>query len=172
MHKNQFEKIDPRPKRRMHKDNPYRIFSIGKDTPDPHYYIKFTDARDVEVCVELSRELFSYFDKCELADLSLLNEQDRHTDNTELTPYLMNILTNQSPDPLLEHAAKNDENRRLHMAIMMLPDKQRRRLLMHYWGGMSYEEMGEVEGCSKTAISYSIEIAKRKLKKLLEFFQK
>lgn len=58
------------------------------------------------------------------------------------------------------------------MAIMMLPDKQRRRLLMHYWGGMSYEEMGEAEGCSKTAISYSIETAKRKLKKLLEFFQK
>ena len=171
MQSKKFENKDHRPKRRMHKDNPYRIFSVGKDTSDPHYYIKFLDAQKVEVCVEITGELFAYFDKCELADLSLLNEQDRHTDNMELTPYLMNVLTNQPLDPLLEHMAKSDEAMRLHKAIMMLPDKQRRRLLMHYWGSMSYEQIGQIEGCTFQVVHRSIEKAIRNLKEILKNLQ-
>ena len=82
MEKIHLENIDPRPKRRIHKDNPYRIFSTGRATDDPHYYIKFPDAQGVEICVEISKELFDYFDRCELEDISLLNETDRHADKT------------------------------------------------------------------------------------------
>ena len=33
------ESIDPRPKRRKDKYNPYKIFTTGIDTPSPHYYL-------------------------------------------------------------------------------------------------------------------------------------
>lgn len=167
MEKIHSENIDPRPKRRLHKDNPYRIFSTGQATDDPHYYIKFLDAQGVEICIEISRELFDYFDNCELADLSMLNEYDRHADNTELSPYLLNIITNQSQDPLLDITAKSQEERELRMAIMMLPDKQRRRLLMHFWGGMTFDQIGAIEGCTRQAVIYSVEVAKKNLRKIM-----
>ena len=66
MKKNYFENIDPRPKRKMHRDNPYRIFSIGCNTEKPHYYVKFLDNLGVEICLEISKELFDFFDGCEL----------------------------------------------------------------------------------------------------------
>lgn len=54
-----------------------------------------------------------FFDNCELADLSLLNEYDRHIDKTELSPYLLNIISNQSQEPLLDITAKSLEAREL-----------------------------------------------------------
>ena len=167
MEKIHLENIDPRPKRRIHKDNPYRIFSTGRATGDPHYYIKFLDAQGVEICVEISKELFDYFENCELADLSLLNEYDRHTDKTELSPYLLNIITNQSQDPLLDITAKALEARELRVAISMLPEKQRRRLLMHFWGGMTFDQIGAIEGCTRQAVIYSVEVAKKNLRKIM-----
>lgn len=50
--------IDPRPKRRRDKDNPYEIFTVGIDTDTPHYYIRFRDGVSAEHCLEISRELF------------------------------------------------------------------------------------------------------------------
>ena len=134
MEKIHLENIDPRPKRNMHKDNPYRIFSIGYDTEKPHYYIKFLDNLGVEICLEISKELFDFFDRCELEDVAFMNEIKRHADKTELTPYLLNVLANQSMEPLFDLTAKKQETKELRMAIMMLPDTQRRRLLMYYGG--------------------------------------
>ena len=168
MEKIHLENIDPRPKRRIHKDNPYRIFSTGLATDNPHYYIKFQDAQEVEICVEVSKDLFDFFDNCELEDLSLLNESDRHLDKTELSPYLLNVITNQSQDPLLDLTAKSQEERQLRMAIMMLPDKQRRRLLMHYWGNMTYKQIAKIEGCAFQVVQRSIEKAKINLKNILQ----
>ena len=79
--------IDPRPKRRKDKDNPYEIFTVGIETDNPHFYISFTDGQGVKVCMEIEKELYELFDKYELDDLSFLNEQDRHyylrSDNDE-----------------------------------------------------------------------------------------
>lgn len=41
--------IDPRPKRRKDKDNPYEIFTVGIETDNPHFYISFTDGQGVKV---------------------------------------------------------------------------------------------------------------------------
>ncbi len=39
------ENIDPRPKRRKDRDNPYTIFSTGTGSDEPHYYLSFRDGR-------------------------------------------------------------------------------------------------------------------------------
>ena len=35
--------IDPQHKRRKSKDNPYTIFTTGRNTHDPRYYLSFRD---------------------------------------------------------------------------------------------------------------------------------
>ena len=50
--------IDPRPKRRKDKDNPYEIFTTGLGTAQPHYFLAFVDSTGVEQCMEIDKALF------------------------------------------------------------------------------------------------------------------
>lgn len=168
MKKNYFENIDPRPKRKMHRDNPYRIFSIGCNTEKPHYYVKFLDNLGVEICLEISKELFDFFDGCELKDLSFINEIDRHAAKIELTPYLLGAISDESVEPMFDCIAKNQKVKALRVAIMILPDKQRRRLLMYYWGDMTYTQIAAIEGCSFQSVMKSLNAAKKNLKVMLK----
>ena len=52
----------------------------------------------------------------------------------------------------------------LHKAIDMLPEVQRRRLLLYYFGGYTYEQIAQMEGCTKMAVKFSIDIAIKKLR--------
>ena len=44
-HPNQYDK---RPKRRRDKDNPYELFTVGIETPEPLYFIRFKDGEGNE----------------------------------------------------------------------------------------------------------------------------
>ena len=47
----------------------------------------------------------------------------------------------------------------LHKAIAALPEIQRRRLVLYYFGDYTYEQIGEMEGCTHQAINKSINAA-------------
>ena len=49
-------------------------------------------------------------------------------------------------------------------AIDMLPEVQRRRLLLYYFGGYTYDQIAQMEGCTKMAVKFSIDIAIKKLR--------
>ena len=55
----------------------------------------------------------------------------------------------------------------LHRAITQLPEKQRRRLVLYYFGGCTYEQIAEMEGCTHPAVMKSISAALEKLKNFL-----
>ena len=50
----------------------------------------------------------------------------------------------------------------------MLPAIQKRRLVLYYFVGLTYEQIAEMESCSFQAIAKSVTTAEKKLKKLLE----
>ena len=77
--------IDPRPKRRRAKDNPYEIYTVGIHTDQPHYFIAFTDYGGVHHEIEIDKALFETLNRFELDDLSFLNEVDNHYERSELT---------------------------------------------------------------------------------------
>ena len=55
----------------------------------------------------------------------------------------------------------------LYRAIARLPDKQRRRLTLYYFGEFTYEQIAEMEGCAFQVIARSIKAAEKNLKKFL-----
>ena len=81
---------DQRPKRRIDKDNPYRLFTVGAASNEPHYFIQFKDGAGLEHCLEIERPLFDLFDQFELDDLSYMNEVDRHHEASEQTEASIN----------------------------------------------------------------------------------
>ena len=53
----------------------------------------------------------------------------------------------------------------LHKAIATLPEVQRRRLLLYYFGNMTYQEIAKLEGCKHPAVMKSVKAAIETLKK-------
>ena len=82
--------VDPRPKRRKNKDNPYELFTTGLGTSQPRYYLAFMDSTGTEQCMEIDKTLFDVFDRFELDDISFMNEVDRHYEQSEQTEQSLN----------------------------------------------------------------------------------
>ena len=162
------ENIDPQPKRRKDQGNPYQIFTVGIHTAHPRYYLSFVDSEGVKQCIEVSKALFDTFDRFELDDLSFLNEVDKHYEHSELTDASLNARAAIEPESVEEIAMQHLQNERLHHGIAALPEKQRQRLILYYFGGLTYEQIAEVEGCQHQTVQESVCAALKNLKKFLK----
>ena len=94
-----------------------------------------------------------------------LNEVDRHYEQSELTEGSLYDRAVHRPETVEESVMRNLEYQQLHKAISELPETQRRRLCLYYFDGLTYEQIGELEGCTKRAVKFSVDIAVEKLKK-------
>lgn len=161
--------IDPRPKRRKDKDNPYEIFTTGLGTVQPHYFLSFMDGAGVEQCIEIDKALFDAFDRFELDDISFMHKVDKHYERLEQTEESLHKRAFHSPVSVEELVTRQIEEDDLHRAIAQLPEKQRRRLVLYYFGELTYEQIAEMEGCTKRAVKFSVDIALSSLKKFFDF---
>lgn len=161
------EHIDPRPKRRKDQNNPYKLLTVGIDTEEPHYYVSFTDSQGVQICKEIDKVLFDVLDQFELYDLSVLNEIDNHYEQSELTEESLSTRAAVQQVPLDELVFQKLQHQKLHKAISKLPELQRRRLVLYYFGGYTYKQIACMEGCSKVAVKYTIDKAIDTLKKII-----
>lgn len=167
MDANHPKNIDPRPKRRTDKNNPYEIFTVGINTDHPHYYLSFVDSSRVKQCMEIDKALFDAFDEFELDDLSFLNEMDRHYEQSEQSEQSLNRRAVKRQESVEETVFRRVEVDKLHQAIAKLPEKQRRRLVLYYFGEFTYEQIAEMEGCTIMPVKRSIDAAIENLKKFL-----
>ena len=158
---------DPRPKRRKDKDNPYEIFTTGLGTAQPHYFLAFVDSTGAELCVEIDKALFDAFDRFELDDVSFMNEMDRHYERSEQTEQSLNQRAAQPQKSVEDTVFQRVEIETLRQAIAMLPEKQRSRLVLYYFGGFTYEQIAEMEGCKYQTVQDTIYAALKNLKKFL-----
>ena len=104
------------------------------------------------------------FDRFELEDKSYLNYFDRYIEHSELTE--------SSPDERAVSKSESVEdivycricNERLYYAIAALPQKQSRRLVLHYFYNLTYEQIAMLEGCAPMPVKRSIDRAVKKLR--------
>lgn len=150
------------PNRKKDKLNPYTL-SIENDT----YYIAFTDGQGVFHKQEISIELYAAFNSFELDDISHMNVASRHLEQSELTEETLNQRIATPPEPVEDHVYRRIMYDRLHKAIAQLPAIQRRRLLLYYFGGYTYQQIAQMEGCKHPAIMKSVAAAEKRLAKLL-----
>lgn len=166
--KNQYpEKRDSAPKRRKAQDNPYELFTVGIHTDHPHFFAQFIDGTGEMRCVEVSRSIYAALDRFELDDLSFLNEVDNHYEHSDLTESTLHQRAALHQESVEDTVMKHIQSENLHKAIATLPVLQRRRLVLYYFGDYTYEQIGEMEGCSHQAISKGVNAAISNLKNIL-----
>ena len=159
--------LDPRPKRRRDEDSPYEIYTAGINTAHPRFYLFFKDGGGVKRWMEIDKALFDTFNEFELDDLSFFNEVDRHYEQSEVTEATLNRRAAKPQESVEETISQRIEVDKLHQAIAQLPEKQRRRLVLYYFGELTYEQIADMEGCSHPAVIKSISSALKKLKNFL-----
>ena len=151
------------PNRKKDKSNPYTL-SIENDT----YYISFIDGQGVFHKQKISAELYATFNHFELDDISQMNEASRHLTESDGGE---EPLSNRIADPaenVEDHVYHRIMYQKLHKAIAQLPDIQRRRVLLYYFGGYTYAQIAEMEGCKHPAIIKSVRSAEKNIKKLFQ----
>lgn len=154
------------PKRRKDKYNPYTIGT----TEDGRHWLTFSDGQSDQHHFEISAAVFELLDSFELDDLSYLNELDRHYEQSELTEASLYDRAVHRPATVEESALQSMEYAKLHRAISELPEIQKRRLILYYFQGLTYEQIAGMEGCTKRAVKFSVDIAVEKLKKFFKNF--
>lgn len=160
--------IVKQPKRRKAKDNPYTIYKICYENEQIKYYLAFVDGNGVKQCIEVNQELFTAFDEFELEDISFLHKIERHYERLEMTEnelYKKALICQKSIE---EIALQNIDMDKLKQAIKLLPDIQRRRLTLYYFGGYTYKQIAIMDNCTIMAVKHSVDIAVKKLKKFFE----
>ena len=150
------------PNRKKDKSNPYTL-SIENNT----YYITFTDGQGVFHKQEISMELYAAFNSFELDDISQINEASRHLTEADAGEEPLGHRIADPSEPVEDHVYRRIMYQELHKAIAQLPEIQRRRVLLYYFGGYTYEQIAEMEGCKHPAIIKSIRAAEKNLKILL-----
>ena len=154
------------PKRRKDKYNPYTIGT----TEDGRHWLTFSDGQGNRHHFEISAAVFELLDSFELDDLSYLNEVDRHYEQSELPEASLYDRAVHRPATVEESTLQSMEYAKLHRAISELPEIQKRRLILYYFQGLTYEQIAGIEGCTKRAVKFSVDIAVEKLKKFFKNF--
>lgn len=162
------ENIEKRPKRRRSKDNPYIIYAKKGDGEIFKYYVSFKDAQGGFVCVEVEKEIFDAFDRFELDDLSYLNEVERHYKLSEIPDDFLSACLDQNNEAVEDVVFMKIMKEKLRTAINRLSKLQRRRLVLYFYEGYTYEQIAKIEGCTKTAVKFSIDIVMKKIKTLID----
>ena len=150
------------PIRKKDKMNPYTL-SIEDDI----YYISFTDGQGIFHKQEINKDIYAIFNKFELEDISWMNEVNRHLVEKGSTEESLGQILADSSEQVEDLVCRRIIYQELHSAISQLPEIQRRRVLLYYFGGYTYEQIAQIEGCKHPAIVKSVALAEKNIRKSL-----
>ena len=152
-----------------YKDYPYELH-IEKKNEKERYFISFADVNREKMTVEISQSLYLEFATFRKDYKRNENFWDRHIEQITMTDYALYSRLRSIPlsveDIVSEHLLQEE----FESVIRHLPEKQRRRFLLHYEHGLTFERIALIEGCSKTAVKHSIDKAKDEIRKKLKNF--
>lgn len=134
-----------------------------------HYFVSFLDGQNIHRKIEVSNTIFLELNESIKVSRNLTRFDERHIEKSEQkeeTLYSRALHYQKGVEDIIIDMELSNS---LRNAIANLPDIQRRRFILYYEFGFTYEKIAETEGCSIRAIKYSVDIAKEKI---IKFFKK
>lgn len=150
--------------------NPYKL-RIEIVQEEKHFYVSFLSSEkekvETEVTAAIAEMLFQKFVRTER---NLKRSDERNLEHSELTEQALHQRALHQPKPLEDEVFTKLQKELLWKAIETLPNIQRRRVILYYFEGFTYEQIARIEGCSFRAVKYSVDCAKDKLKNIFKIF--
>jgi len=107
-------------------------------------------------------------DLLEQADRQIRSQrrQDRRR-HTEYVDGLTDTTTVLPQEDFADLISRMDSYKRLYSAIEKLNETQRRRVILHYFGGLTYRRIAELESVNFKTVAESVATAREKLRQYL-----
>ena len=149
--------------------NPYTLRTEIRESIT-HYYVSFSDGQAVQRETEISRPVYLEFSRFMKHERNLRRWDERHSEQSEMTDETLYSRSSRPPKSVEETVLEKQRDERLHQIIAELPEIQHRRFILHYEFGLTYIQIAEMEGCTKMAVKFSIDISTNKIRDKLENF--
>jgi len=151
--------------------NPY---ALRKDDSEgiPRYFISFHDSQGIQRETEISRPVYRAFKTFVKYENKLTRRDERHMERFEQTDEMLQAKMVNPPKSLEDEVFDCQRNERLKLAIQQLPEIQRRRFTLYHEFGLTYEQISEIEGCSRQSAARSVERAEEKVRTEINKFEK
>jgi len=130
---------------------------------DKHYYVIFRDGQGILHEIEIEASLYNVFRAFEKQDKQQENFFDRHIEHSELTEKTLRKRMINPSQSIEEKICNKEFLETFWLALGELPIIQRRRFVLYYDSKLTYEQIAEMEGCTKRAIKFSVDAAKEKI---------
>lgn len=120
--------------------------------------------------VEVSVEVYECLDRADHKEENLAHEKRRHWDIREFDEYI--VATEGRPphqETPEEYVCRKETRDELLSVLENCTEAQRRRFLLYALDGLTYEQIAQLDGCSKAAIQDSIEAVRKKFRKLFKY---
>jgi RNA polymerase sigma factor (sigma-70 family) len=135
-----------------------------------HYYVSFHDGQATMRETEVSRPVYLEFLRFVKHERNLRRWDERHIEQSELTDETLYHRASHPPKGIEETVFDIQQNKGLSKAIAGLPEIQRRRFILYHEFGLTYEQIAEMEGCTKMPVKRSIDRATEKIRELIKNF--
>jgi len=132
------------------------------------YFVSFKDGQAIPHEVEVSRTLYQEFDAFRRDEKRQQTSFGRHIEHSELSDGTLYDRAFRKPDSVDDVVIKRGRMDAYRCVVAELPEIQRRRFVLYYEDGLTYREIGAIEGCGTTAVRSSVEIARAKIIKALQ----
>ena len=149
--------------------NPYTI-RIEETNGQKRYFVAFIDGQGIFRESEVSYEVYTQFCCFVKCERNLRRSDERHLEQSELTEETLCRRALHKPKPVDEAVNDKIRSEQLDRAIMELPEVQRRRFRLYFDYGLTYEQIGKIEGCSKMPVKRSIDRAIEKIREKIKYF--
>jgi RNA polymerase sigma-70 factor (ECF subfamily) len=150
--------------------NPYTLRSEIVDGIN-RYYVSFIDSEAMPRETEVSRPVYVEFLRFVKVERNLRRSDERHLEQSDLTE---NNLFNRAlcqPKSICDIAFDSQLNEQLRLAIQGLTEIQRRRFVLYHEFGLTYEQIAEMEGCTKMPVIRAIDRAEEKIREQIKYFK-
>lgn len=134
------------------------------------YFVSFKDGQAIPHEIEVSETLYQEFDAFRRDEKRQRTSCERHIEQSELFDGTLYDRAFRKPDSVDDIVIRRGRMEVYRRAVAELPDIQRRRFVLYYEHGLTYREIGSMEGCCVTAVGSSVNIARAKIIKKLEVY--
>lgn len=133
-----------------------------------YYFVSFVDGVGENRETQISRPVHLEFERFIRQDNSQARQNRRYIEQSELTDQNLYDRALHKPKSVEEAMIEKLESVELKRAIADLPEVQQRRFVLHHFCGMTFRQIGGLQGKHWTTIAESLFRAEEKIK---NFFQ-
>lgn len=140
----------------------FGVHKIKKVDKKKKYFISYKDG--LNICeIELTKLNFKKFNSFKSQNIKHKNIYDRYIEHLEQTDIVVQKHMIYKQECIENNVYKKLIKKEIHYALQTLNEIQRRRFIMYYLDEMTYEKIAEIEGCTKRAIKFSVDAARKNL---------